>query len=151
MSKHSHIHLTADERTELTELIKRGGHAARVLNRAYVLLLLDRSQGEQRTIAEGAASTLVSDRTVSNIKKRYLTEGVARAIYDAARPGAAPIIDGEVEAHLIAVACSDLPRGRARWTLRLLAERLVSLELVEAVSHVTVGEVLKKTNLSLGQ
>lgn len=144
MAQHQHIHLTADERTELTELISHGMHGARELTRARILLHLDRSQGEQRTLAEVAAACLVSSGTVSNAKRHYFAGGLARALYDAPRPGAEPKVDGEVEAHLIALVCSDPPTGQTRWTLRLLAEQLVALEVIDSISHVTVREVLKK-------
>jgi hypothetical protein len=72
-------------------------------------------------------------------------------LYEKPRPGAKPKIDGEVEAHLVALACSAPPEGYDRWTLRLLADRLVSLEIIDSISHVAVGEVLKKMNLSLGE
>jgi transposase len=89
---------------------------------------------------------MVSQGTVTNVKRRYFSEGLDRALYDLPRPGTKPKVDGEVEAHLIALACSDPPEGYARWTLRSLADRLVELEAVDLdyISHVTVGEVLKK-------
>jgi len=151
MGKHQHINLPEDERTALEQLIKSGTHSARVIGRARTLLLVDRSQGEKRTIAEVVAAAMVSQGTVSNLKKRYFSGGLDRALYDLPRPGAKPKVDGEVEAHLIALACSEPPEGQDRWTLRLLADRLVRLELVESISHVAVGEALKKTNLSLGK
>lgn len=146
-----HIYLPQDERTELEQLIKTGEHQARVLSRARVLLLLDRSQGQARTIAEVAAVAMLSKSGVNTIKRRYLTEGLERALYDKERSGR-PVtkMTGEVEAHLIALTCSEPPDGYDRWTLRLLADRLVELELVESISHVAVGETLKKTNSSLG-
>jgi len=147
----NHIILTKEERTELSQLIKSGKHAARVLGRARILLLLDRSQGEQRKLAEIADAMLTSIGTVSNIKRRYLAGDLAHGLYDRARPGAKPKIDGEVEAHLLALVCSDPPEGRDRWTLRLLADQLVELELVESISHVAVGETLKKTSSSPGK
>jgi hypothetical protein len=88
---------------------------------------------------------------VSNVKRRYFVDGLPDALYDKPRPGAKPKVDGEVEAHLIALACSDPPEGYTRWTLRLLADQLVALEVVESISHVTVGEVLKKTKSSRGK
>ena len=88
--------------------------------------------------------------TVVNVRRRFLTGGLPAALYDKPRPGAKPKVTGEIEAQLIRLACSTPPEGRGRWTLRLLAERLVELEYVDYISHVTVGEVLKKTNLSLG-
>jgi transposase len=151
MTKRKHINLTEQERKELEKLIKTGEQANRVNSRARVLLLLDRSQGKERKIREVVETGLVSQGTVANLKRRYFEGGLSRALYDLPRPGAKPIIDGNTEAHLIALACSDPPEGRERWTLRLLADRLVELELVESISYVTVGSTLKKMNLSLGE
>ena len=147
----NHIKLPEKERTELSQLIKSGKHSARVLGRARILLLLDRSQGEKRKLQAIAETILTSIGTVSNVKRRYLKGGLEHGLYDRPRPGAKPKIDGEVEAHLIALVCSDPPEGQVRWTLRLLADKLVELELVESISHVAIGDALKKTNLSLGK
>ena len=146
-----HIILTKEERTELSQLIKSGKHSARVLGRARILLLLDRSQGEKRKLQDIADTMLTSIGTVSNVKRRYLKGDLDHGLYDRPRPGAKPKIDGEVEAHLIALVCSDPPTGYERWTLRLLADKLVELELVESLSHVAVRDALKKTNSSLGK
>jgi len=148
MSKHKHINLSDDERMELEQLVKSGVHPAREITRARVLLLLDRSQGRQRTIAEVVEAGMVSQGTVSNIKKRYFEGGLERALHDLPRPGAVPKIDGEVEARLITLACSEPPKGREHWTLRLLADKLVELELVDSISHVAVGNALKKTRVA---
>jgi putative transposase len=146
-----HINLTQEERTELSQLIKAGKHSARVLGRARILLLLDRSQGQKRKLHEIAEAMMTSPGTVSNVKRRYLAGGLEQGLYDRPRPGAKPKIDGAVEAHLLALVCSDPPEGYERWTLRLLADRLVELELVETISHVAVGEKLKKTRSSPGK
>jgi transposase len=146
-----HIYLKDQERIELEQSIKSGINSARVIARARILLLMDRSQGKKRKIKEVAEAVMVSPGTVSNVKKRYFAEGLPGALYEKPRPGAERKVDGEVEAHLIALACSDPPEGYDRWTLRLLAEELVTLEVVESISHVTVGEVLKKTKSSLGK
>jgi transposase len=148
-----HIYLKDQERAELEQLIKSGTNSARVIARARVLLLLDRSQGKRKRICDVVEAAMVSQGTVTNVKRRYFAGGLDRALYELPRPGAKPKVDGEVEAHLIALACSEPPEGYARWTLRLLADRLVQLEAVDLdyISHVTVGEVLKKTNLSLGE
>ena len=151
MTKRKHINLTEEELKELEALIKTGEQANRVNTRARGLLLLDRSQGKERKISEVMDTAMVSQGTVANVKKRYFEGGLERALYDLPRPGAKPIIDGSTEAHLIALACSDPPEGYARWTLRLLADRLVELEIVEAISYVTVSNTLKKMNLSLGE
>jgi len=147
----NHITLTKEERTELSQLIKSGKHSARVLGRARILLLLDRSQGEKRKLEEIADVMLTSIGTISNVKRRYREGGLEQGLYDRPRPGAKPKINGEVEAHLIALVCSDPPAGQDRWTLRLLADKLVELELVESLSHVAVRDALKKMNSSPGK
>ena len=145
-----HIHLKPNERIELEQLIKSGRQSTRVLSRARVLLLLDRSQGQARKISDVADAVLLTSSTVYQIKRRYFEEGLS--LQDKPRPGR-PItkMTGEVEAHLVALTCSDPPEGYDRWTLRLLADKLVSLDLVDSISHVAVSETLKKMNLSLGR
>jgi transposase len=108
------------------------------------LLLLDRSQGEARTIQQVIEAAMVSQGTIYNLKERYFGAGLDRALYEKPRTGAKPKIDGEVEAHLIALTCSDPPEGYDRWTLRLLADKLVSLEVIDAISHVAWAKRLKK-------
>lgn len=145
-----HIHLKPYERIELEQLIKSGKQSARVISRARVLLLLDRSQGQARKISDVADAVMVTGSTVCQIKRRYFEQELS--LQDKPRPGR-PItkMTGEVEAHLIALTCSQPPKGHDRWTLRLLADRLVALEIVGSISHVAVGETLKKMNLSLGK
>ena len=93
---------------------------------------------------------LCSTTTVGNICRRFGREGLVAALSEKPRPGKPPKVTGVVEAHLIALTCSQAPAGYGRWTLRLLAERLVALEVVESISHVAIRDVLKKMNLSLG-
>jgi transposase len=152
MGKQKHIHLEKEDRKELEQLIKSGTHFARVIARARTLLLLDRSQGQKRTINEVREGAMVSQGTIYNLKQRYFAGGLPEALYEKPRPGR-PVtkMTGDVEAHLVALACSDAPEGYERWTLRLLAERLVELELVDSISHTAVAKKLKKTNLSLGE
>lgn len=152
MGKHKHIHLSQEERTELEQLIKSGKQAARVIGRARALLLLDRSQGQQRTIAEVIDAAMVSQGTVYNLKQRYFAGGLDEVLDEQPRPGR-PVtkMTGEVEAQLVAQVCSDPPEGYDRWTLRLLADRLVELEVVDSISHTAVAKKLKKMNLSLGE
>lgn len=151
MKKQQHVYLKENERTELEQLIKSGRHSARVIARARAILLLDRGQGQERTIAEVVEAAMVSQGTIYNLKQRYFAGGLDEALYEQPRPGR-PVtkMTGEVEAHLVALACSDPPEGYARWTLRLLADQLVALEVVDAISHTAVAKKLKKTNLSLG-
>lgn len=150
MSKHVTIHLTPEQRQTLTELIRKGKSAARVQQRARVLLLSDRSQGKPKTEAEISSALLCSATTVGNIRRRFARAGMKVALYDKPHARAKPKVTGEVEAKLVTLACSAPPDGRSRWTLRLLAQKMVELHYVESLSHVTVHQVLKKTRLSLG-
>jgi putative transposase len=151
MSKHIHVELDQDERRELEQLIHSGNAPARRQTRARILLLSDRSQGQKRTDQEVAAAVLCSPSTVLSIRHRYVKGGLSRALNDKGWPGAVPKLTGEVEAKLTMLACSEPPRGYARWTLRLLANQMVELGYIDDVSHVTVREWLKKTNSSLGK
>jgi transposase len=146
MSKRITINLQEQERQELEQQIRKGIRSARELTRARILLLSDQGQG----VGQVTEAVMCSRGTVINVKKRYLEGGLEAALHDKPRPGVRPKITGDVEAHLIALTCSDPPEGYGQWTLRLLANRLVELELVESISHTAVGKVLKKTNSSLG-
>lgn len=151
MGKHTHVELTTEQRTELEQLIRSGSLSARTNTRARILLLSDRSQGQKRTDQEVADAVLCSKGTVRNVRQRFLEGGLPAALYDKERPGARPKVTGEVEAKLTMLACSDPPEGAARWTLRLLADKMVELGYVDSISHVTVWEVLKKTRSSPGE
>lgn len=151
MGKHRQIELNADERAELEHLIHTGNAAARKQTRARILLLSDRSQGQKRTDQEVATAVMCSKSTVGNIRQRYVEGGLARALNDKGWPGAKPKLTGEIEAQLTLLACSEPPKGHVRWTLRLLANEIVALGYIEKVSHVTIGEWLKKTHSSLGE
>lgn len=150
MGKHHYIELSQDERAELEKVIRTGRQAARKQTRARILLLSDRSQGDQRTGQEVAEAALCSVSTVRRICDLYFDGGLALALNDKGWPGAKPKLTGELEAKLTVLACSQPPPGHARWTLRLLANEMVELGYVQDVSHVTVREWLKKTSLSLG-
>jgi hypothetical protein len=146
MGKHTHIELTSEERTELEKLIRTGNAPARTHTRARILLLSDRSQGQKRTDQEVADAVLCCKNTVRNVRRRFLSGGLQAALSDKGWPGASPKFTGEVEAKLVMLACSEPPEGAARWTLRLLADKMVELHYVDSMSHVTVGEILKKRN-----
>ncbi len=137
-----HVQLTTTERTRLLGLLRRGTHPARQLMRARVLLLAD----ENRLDDEIAEMVQVSPSTVARLRKRYAQEGLEAALSDRPRSGAPPKVTRRLEAPLIALACSEPPAGRARWTLRLLADKVVELGLVEGLSHTSVRRVLKKTS-----
>jgi transposase len=150
MNKQNNVLLTDEQRTHLDKMIRSGSRCARQLARARILLLADQSSGEHRTDRQIAEAVRVCPLTVSRVRHRFLEEGLDVALTEKPRPGHPPKITGEVEAQLITLACSDPPEGQARWTLRLLADRLVELECVSSLSHVAVGNALKKTNSSLG-
>lgn len=144
MGKHRYVQLDYGERAELEQLIRTGQSAARKQTRARILLLSDRSQGEERTGQAVADAVLCSVSTVRRICGLYFAGGLPLALNDKGWPGAKPKLTGEIEAHLTVLACSDPPPGQARWTLRLLANQMVELGNVDEVSHVTIREWLKK-------
>src|SRR5262249_23269445 len=136
------VKLTEKERNQLNEYVKRGKKSARAITRARILLLADGKQSDA-AIAEILS---VSRPTVYRVRKRYGQGGVDRALREDPRSGRPAKLTGRQEAKLTALACSKPPEGYQRWTLRLLADELVRLELVDAVHYGTVRNVLKKTN-----
>lgn len=143
------VDLTAEESEHISQILSSGEEKVRKLARAQILRLADKGWSDQQ-ISEAVG---VSVPTVERTRKRFVQEGFEVALNGRPRqPRSKRKIDGRVEAHLIALACSPPPAGHQRWTLRLLAEKLVTLEAVdlESVSHETVRQVLKKTNSSLG-
>jgi hypothetical protein len=133
------IHLSDDERQELTRIVSSGNHSARLIRRAQILL---RSSDGWTDEAIGAALD-VSRQTVHTVRKQAVGDGVAASLNRKAGQ-VAKALDGVAEAHLVALTCSEPPTGHEHWTLRLLAERMVQLEYVTAVSHETVRQALKK-------
>jgi Homeodomain-like domain len=149
MSQHLHVHLSDAQRQHLDSLIKKGNAPARVQTRARVLLLCDRGQGEQRTQQQVAKAVLCCTPTVGQVCRRFAGEGLEAALSEKPRPGQAPKITGDIEAQLVTLACSSPPEGCARWTFKLLAEKLVELRLVDSVSEVAVYKRLKKRSEAL--
>lgn len=147
MPKVYRVTLTADERAELEALIRKGTGAAQKLARARVLLKADQGPDGPAWPDERVADALdVAVRTVGNVRQRFVEGGLAGALArkPQCRPSKVRLLDGRAEAHLIALACSEPPAGRAHWTLQLLADRLVELRVVPTVSADTVGRALKK-------
>jgi ''Paired box'' domain. len=140
------VSLKEQEREELKQYLRKGRSSARSLTRARILLLADEGRDDEM-IAEALK---VSKSTVSRIRTRYCEGGLDFALHEKARSGAPPKIDGRIEAQLTLLACSEPPDGRSRWTVRLLADRLVEMEVVEVISHMSVQRLLKKMKLSLG-
>jgi len=142
MSKKKFIVSLSDaDRQALHTYVNTGVHAARSIKRARILLLSDEGQSDP-VIAEAVG---VCRATVFNIRRRYCTEGLQVALAEKPRSGAPRRFTGRDEATLTALACSNPPTGSARWTVRLLAEKLVELGTVETLSHMTVHRMLKKT------
>lgn len=145
-----HIHLSTEERQGLESLIRSGESSARTQTRARILLLCDENKNKKKTTKEISSALLCSLPTITSICKKFVVGGLPNALYDQPRPGQKPKLTGEIEAQLSLLACSAPPEGRARWTLQLLADRLVELKLVDSISDVSVMHWLKKMNLSLG-
>lgn len=146
------VTLTAEEREELEVMTRTGKTNARRFLYARALLLCDAGPaGPAWTVADTAEAMGVSSRTIEHLKKRFVEEGLDAAL-ERKKPDKPPrevTFDGAFEARLIALACSDAPKARRRWTVRLLAEKVVELEYASKVSHMTVQRILKKMNLSL--
>ena len=142
------VKLSEQEREELQELISKGKSSARKIQHARLLLKADASEHGPNWKDEQISEALeVSISTIERVRKQFVEEGTEAAI--SRRPGSGyrdPKLDGEKEAHLIALACSKAPEGRVRWTLRLLAQKMVEWEYIESLSYETVRRTLKKTN-----
>jgi len=152
MAKKYIVTLTDEERAALDQMISSGKGAARKLTRARILLKADASAGCPAWKDERIVEALdVGIATVERLRRQFVEEGFEAALFG--RPTTRQyeyIVDGDAEAHLVALACGKAPDGRSRWTLRLLAGKMVELEYVDAVSHETVRRALKKTSLSPG-
>lgn len=141
------VRLSEEERTNLLGLIKKGKSAAYKLTHARILLEADEDNGPIKTDKTIAEQLHVGLKTVKRVRQRFVEEGMDAALSRKPHSRTRPkVLNGEEEAHLIALACSSPPEGRARWTLKLLSDRLVEMEVVDAVSAATVGRTLKKTN-----
>jgi transposase len=148
MRKVYRVTLTGDERAEL-EALTRGGRASALrLTRARILLKADQGGGGPAWSDAAIAGALdVAENTVANVRQRFVERGLNGALSRKPqdRPSKPRILDGRAEARLVALACSEPPAGRARWTLQLLADRLVELRVADTISADTVGRALKKT------
>lgn len=146
------IHLTAEEVSELNAIISKGSHTTQTFRNAYILLNCDEGPYAAKVTNEEISKVLKAGmRTIDRVKKKFVEQGLQAClkrqpttrVYETK-------VDGEAEAKLVALCCSDPPEGHAKWSLRLLADKMVELEYVEDISYETVRRVLKKTNLSLG-
>ena len=147
------VELTGEEREELLARVNRGRGSAAEIKRANILLAVDRGElAELRMTDEEAARVYHSTpKTVYNLKRKLVEEGFDGALSRKRRKSPGNVkIDGEAEAKIVALTCTDPPDGHARWTLRLIAEKSVELGYVESISHVAVGDLLKKTSYAHG-
>lgn len=140
------IELTENEQNELKGIVNQGSHAARQIKRAQILL----HSHAGKTPAEIAEWLDVCVTTVYTTRHHYLAAGLTAALTEKARPGQPPKLDLRQQAEIMALACSEAPPGHVRWTIRLLADRVVKAEIVDHLAPETLRLFLKKTNLSLG-
>lgn len=135
------------------EIVNKGSHTSQTFRTAYILLNCDEGKYSEKVTNEQISKILkVGMRTIDRVKKKFIDEGFEPCLER--RPTTREYekkTDGDVEAKLVTLCCSDPPKGFAKWSLRLLADKMVELKYVESISHVTVRSILKKTNLSLGK
>ena len=152
MPKKYVVDLTENERHELEKLITTGKHSASRINHARILLKADINQPDGGwPDSEISAALDISIRTIERVRQRFVEESLEASLKRRSGGNSKRRrLDGNQEAHLVALVCGDPPEGRARWTLRLLADQMVELKYVESICHETVRQTLKKTNYSLG-
>jgi transposase len=147
------IHLSKAEREELMTIVNKGSHTSQTFRVAYVLLNCDEGKYSEKVTNDQISKVLkIGMRTIDRVKKRFVEEGMEAAlerkpttrIYDVKA-------DGDIEARLVTLCCSEPPKGYAKWSLRLLADKMVELKYVESISYETVRRVLKKTTLNHGK
>ena len=147
------VKLTKDEVEELMSIINKGSHTSQTFRTAYILLNCDEGKYSEKVTNEVISKVLkVGMRTIDRVKKRFIEEGFDAVLER--RPTKREyetIVDGDLEAKLVTLCCNEPPKGYAKWSLRLLADKMVELKYIDTISHVTVRSVLKKMNLSLGK
>ena len=145
------IELSNQEKVRLMEIVKKGSSPARTILRANILLASDKQNDRYMTVSEIANAYRTTPTTVQTVRASYCKNGLEATITRKKRetPPIPAKVTGEVEAHVIALACGQPPEGYSKWTLRLLADKTVELGYIESISHVTVSTILKKTNVSL--
>jgi predicted XRE-type DNA-binding protein len=151
--KHSKIELNQETRRELEKFCTTGKHSVKLVNRAKIILELDESNGRKPLKQEAIAEKIgVSRQAVNDAKKAFLaSDSISEFLNRKKRdiPPVEPKVTGELEAHIVAIACSKVPEGCAKWTLRLIADKCVELNYVNSLSHMSVSRLLKKLNFSL--
>lgn len=145
------IELSDQDKAELIDIVTKGKSPARTILHANILLASDRRSEKYMTVSEISKAYHTTPTTVQNVRTSYCEKGLEATINRKKRetPPVPAKVTGEVEAHVIALACGEPPEGYSKWTLRLLADKTVELGYIDSISHVTVSTILKKTNLSL--
>ena len=144
MKVKNQVKLRPKEQELLKRLISKGIEKARKLTRCRILLLAD----EGKTDTQIVEALKVVRNTICTVRSRYIQEGLESAINERSRSGAPIKFTGRQKAKITAIACSQPPHGRSRWTLRLIADKVVELEMADSISHQTIKRILKKTNLN---
>ena len=147
------IELTKKEVEELTLIIQKGSHTAHTFRVSFILLNCDTGKYSEKVTNEQIKKMLrVSLRSIERVKKRFVEEGMEAVLERRTSSRVYQrLVDGDMEAKLVTLCCSEPPKGYSRWSLRLLADTMVQLKYAESISHVTIRKVLKKTNLNLGR
>jgi transposase len=147
------IKLSKAEVEELRSIIDKGSHSSQTFRMAYILLNCDEGYYSEKVTNDQISKVLkVGMRTIDRVKKRFIEEGFEAVLERRATSRVyEKKVDGDVEARLVTLCCSEPPKGYAKWSLRLLADKMVELKYAESISHVTVRSILKKTNLNPGK
>lgn len=142
------IELSAEDKAKLTDIVRKGKSSARTILRANILLASDRRSEKYMTLSEISTAYHTTPTTVQKVRSSYCEKGLEATINRKKRetPPVPAKVTGEVEAHVVALACGEPPEGYSKWTLRLLAAKTVELGYIDSISHVTVSTILKKTN-----
>jgi transposase len=153
MAHYYKVTLTMSEREQLKAIVGRGKHSSLQYRNACILLNCDEGEYGQKVSNDQIAQVLqINTKTVERLKQRFVENGFEACMDRKPYPAKQKIkTDGDFEAHLIAISCSKAPSGHARWSLRMLADKMVELNYAESISHETIRQVLKKTNLNRGE
>jgi hypothetical protein len=151
--KSNEVWLKDEQRAELNKYVKSGVHSAMLIRRAKVILALDRTgKKDHLRVGRICEAQGVSRQGLNDIRNDFLSAESVEEFLTRKKRETPPVpakVTGEVEAHIVALACGKAPEGNGRWTLRLLAQKSIELEIIDSISHVTIGNILKKRNLSL--
>ena len=142
------IELSSEDKAKLTDIVRKGKSPARMILRANILLASDRRNEKYMTVSEISKVYHTTPTTVQNVRSSYCEKGLEATLNRKKRetPPVPAKVTGEVEAHVVALACGEPPKGYSKWTLRLLASKTVELGYIDSISHTTVSAILKKTN-----